>query len=216
VGLLDGEKGWTGKVFTGTWTDTGTTRSTEPATGDVLDEVGTASADELSRSAAAAAEAGRTWAAADYRERAAVLRRAAELFAEHRDEITRWLVREAGKAAGAARQLAGYPQDRPVRRRDHLQIHPMALVLVREERPVHGDPVDRDQRAVDDHVGHPLTLRLAQCGPQLRRPCREQFDGFVHIPPARQHRQGPAAPDCAPAILNRSPDGGPGPARTRT
>ncbi|MBB4912745.1 acyl-CoA reductase-like NAD-dependent aldehyde dehydrogenase [Actinophytocola algeriensis] len=102
MGLLDKDV-WAGKVFTGSWVDTGATmQSTEPATGDVLGEVGTASADELSRSAAAASEAGRAWAAADYRERAAVLRRAAELFAEHRDEITTWLVREAGKARGAA------------------------------------------------------------------------------------------------------------------
>jgi benzaldehyde dehydrogenase (NAD) len=104
MGLLDDESIWRGKIFTGEWTSTGnTTQATEPATGDVLAEVGTASAEVLARSAQQAADAGRRWAATAFQERAAVLRRAAALFDQHRDEITGWLTREAGKAAPAAK-----------------------------------------------------------------------------------------------------------------
>ncbi|WP_250009315.1 aldehyde dehydrogenase family protein [Actinoplanes sp. M2I2] len=104
MGLLDDESIWRSKIFTGEWTSTGkTTQATEPATGDVLGEVGTASAEVLSGCAEQAAAAGRRWAATPFQERAAVLRRAAELFEQHRDEITGWLTREAGKAAPAAK-----------------------------------------------------------------------------------------------------------------
>ncbi|MGW3996857.1 aldehyde dehydrogenase family protein [Amycolatopsis sp. NPDC004772] len=102
MGLLDERDRWSGRVFTGEWTSTGaTTASTEPATGDELGQVGTATADDVARSAATAAESARDWAHAGYRERAAVLRRAAALFEQHRDEIAGWLTREAGKTATA-------------------------------------------------------------------------------------------------------------------
>jgi benzaldehyde dehydrogenase (NAD) len=102
VGLLDERDRWSGRVFTGEWTRTGgTTASIEPATGDELGQVGTATADDLARSAAAAARSAQNWAHTDYRERAAVLRRAAALFEQHRDEIAGWLTREAGKTATA-------------------------------------------------------------------------------------------------------------------
>jgi benzaldehyde dehydrogenase (NAD) len=84
LGLLDERDHWSDRVFTGEWTRTaGVAASTEPATGDEFGRVGTATADDLARSAATAAERGRTWAHADYRERAAVLRRAAALFEQH-------------------------------------------------------------------------------------------------------------------------------------
>jgi benzaldehyde dehydrogenase (NAD) len=103
VGLIDDERVWTGSIFTGSWQRTQhTLPSTEPATGQVLGEVGAADAQDLARCAAAAAEAGRGWARTGYRERAGVLRKAAELFARHREEITGWLRREGGKAAAPA------------------------------------------------------------------------------------------------------------------
>lgn len=99
--LLDPDV-WTGKVFTGEWVDTGSTSEVvEPATGKVLGTVGRAGAEQLGASAEAAARAGERWAATPYQERAAVLRRAADLLEEHRDEIGRWVQREAGKVAAA-------------------------------------------------------------------------------------------------------------------
>ena len=68
MGLLDDESIWRGKIFTGEWTSTGhTTQATEPATGKVLGEVGTASAEVLSRCAEQAADAGRRWAQRRFR-----------------------------------------------------------------------------------------------------------------------------------------------------
>jgi hypothetical protein len=63
---------------------------------------------------------------------------------------------------------------------------PERLVLHRSFRRMRHDPVDRDQRAVDDHVGHALAFGLPQRCPQLRRPLSQQLNGFVDIPPARR------------------------------
>lgn len=93
---------WSGRIFTGRWEQTGASApSTEPATGEVLGEVGQADASRLAASAAAASAAGRSWARAGYQERGAVLRRAADLLEENRAEVAGWVTREAGKAAAA-------------------------------------------------------------------------------------------------------------------
>jgi len=96
-GLLDPGT-WAGKLFSGGWREGGEGRAdvTEPATGDVLGEVGMASAEDVSRAARAAAKAQGAWADASYEERGEVLRRAAALIEEHEDEISEWLVRESG------------------------------------------------------------------------------------------------------------------------
>ncbi|WP_067967028.1 benzaldehyde dehydrogenase [Nocardiopsis trehalosi] len=95
---------WTGKVFTGTWTPArgGDAPVTAPATGEEIGRIGSASADDVTDSAARAATAQRAWAAASFEERAAVLRRAGALFEEHAEEVAGWLVREAGSARGKA------------------------------------------------------------------------------------------------------------------
>jgi hypothetical protein len=59
------------------------------------------------------------------------------------------------------------------------------LVLAGVEGPVRGDPVDRDQGAVDDHVGMPGLLRVPDCLAELRRPGGEQRDSLLDIPPGR-------------------------------
>jgi len=92
-----------GRLFTGAWTDAPATIDVvEPATGDVLGAAGVADADTVSRAAASAAQAQREWAAAQPTERAAVLRRAAELLGEHRAELERWIVRETGSVRSKA------------------------------------------------------------------------------------------------------------------
>jgi hypothetical protein len=90
-----------------------------------------------------------------------------------------------------AGQRAGDPQDVSVRGRDDLQVHPVLFVLARVERPVRGDPVDRDQRAVEDDIGVTCPLRVSHRLPELRRPRREQLHCLVHVPPGR----GPADPE---------------------
>ena len=89
---------WDGAIFDGSWRSGrgGTAPVVEPATGDVLARVGVADAEDVTAAAARAAETQRAWAAAPYEERAAVLRRAGDLWDRHSAEVERWIVREAG------------------------------------------------------------------------------------------------------------------------
>jgi len=68
----------------------------EPASGDKLGTVGFAALSDLERSALRAREAQVAWAAALFSERATVMRRAAELWKNHSDDIQSWLIRESG------------------------------------------------------------------------------------------------------------------------
>ena len=74
----------------------------EPATGDPLGSLMLATADDVAEAARAAAAAQRAWAATAHTERAAVLRRAAALWAEHAEEISWWNIREVGAVPGMA------------------------------------------------------------------------------------------------------------------
>ena len=74
----------------------------EPATGGTLGRFTMATPDDVAAAAAAARSAQRSWAAAPHTARAAVLRRAAQLWAEHAEEITWWNVREVGAVPGMA------------------------------------------------------------------------------------------------------------------
>src|SRR3954468_12658786 len=90
---------WQGAVFKGgRWQEGhgGTYAVVEPATGDELGTMGNADAEDVAEAAASAAEAQREWAALPHTARAAVLRRAGDLWSEHADEIRDWNVREVG------------------------------------------------------------------------------------------------------------------------
>ncbi len=119
--LLDAQT-WTGKIFIDGWTDGGggTAAAIEPATGERLGEYGVASVDDVRRAATVAAKAQQEWAQTKPEERAAVLRRAGQLFEEHAAEIEDWIVRESGGippkaglethiAAGECYEAAGLP-----------------------------------------------------------------------------------------------------------
>jgi benzaldehyde dehydrogenase (NAD) len=97
MNLLD-SKIWTGKIFLDGWRPGGGGEAdvVEPATGEKLGRVGMAAPADVGRAAARAAEAQRAWAAASYEERAAVLRRAGDLWVKHAEEIHQWVIREAG------------------------------------------------------------------------------------------------------------------------
>ncbi|TDE08452.1 aldehyde dehydrogenase family protein [Jiangella asiatica] len=106
---------WSGQIFDGTWTPGGggSYDTVEPATGLALARVGAGSAPDVRTAARVAAEAQRSWAGLTYDRRAAVLRRAGELFAEHHEEIARWIVREAGASSAFAshQTLAGAAEE---------------------------------------------------------------------------------------------------------
>ena len=123
MGLLSTVQ-WSGRVFSGGWTEGGggAYDSIEPATGRALGQVGAASVMDVDRAVELARQAQPGWAAASYEERAAVLRRAADLLEAHHEEIEDWSMREAGVprywagVGGPAEQLrqaaslASYPR----------------------------------------------------------------------------------------------------------
>jgi benzaldehyde dehydrogenase (NAD) len=97
MNLLD-SKAWAGRIFIDGWgPGSGGERAVlEPATGSELGRVGVAAPSDVTRASARAAEVQRTWAAASYDTRAAVLRRAGDLWTQHAEEIHGWIVREGG------------------------------------------------------------------------------------------------------------------------
>ncbi|MEW1776889.1 benzaldehyde dehydrogenase [Streptomyces sp. NPDC086777] len=95
---------WSGKAVIGQWTTTvgGIRPVVEPATGDILESIGLATAEDVATAAELATRAQQAWARVPYTDRAAVLRRAGDLFTRHAAEIQRWIVREAGSVPGKA------------------------------------------------------------------------------------------------------------------
>src|SRR6478609_4295442 len=123
---LMGAVDWAGKIFSGEWVHGGgeTYPAIEPATGRTLGEVGAASTEDVAHAVDRARTAHVIWAAMSYEQRAAILRRAADLLEEHHAEIEDWAIREAGVPrywAGVdgpaaelrqAASLAGHPSGR--------------------------------------------------------------------------------------------------------
>src|SRR5256885_10096513 len=72
----------------------------EPATGRSLITVAQATADDVARAASLAALAQPVWAETSYVDRAAILRRAAEIYEAHRPELGTWTQRETGAVHG--------------------------------------------------------------------------------------------------------------------
>lgn len=119
--LLDDHR-WTEKINLSGWrTGSGGTQNViEAATGEQLGTLGLADSADVYQASTAAAAAQREWAATPPAERAAVLRRAGDLWAEHHAEIEDWIIREAGSvpakaavetemASGICYEAAGLP-----------------------------------------------------------------------------------------------------------
>lgn len=89
---------WHGKIYVDGWVDgeAGTITVREPATGRSLGLVGAAGIGDVARAAAAASAAQGEWALRTPEQRAAVLRRAGQLFDDHAEEIQGWIIRETG------------------------------------------------------------------------------------------------------------------------
>ena len=96
--VIAAENQWKGKIYSGSWraAQGGTREVIEPATGKVLTTVGFADAEDVRAAAKAAAAAQPEWAATPPDQRAAVLRRAAQLLEAHADALRPWIVRETG------------------------------------------------------------------------------------------------------------------------
>ena len=97
MSLLETET-WSDSLFAGGWRrgSGGTAAVVEPATGEELGRIALANADDVADAAQRAARAQRDWARTSFEERAGVLRRAGDLFAEHAEDIEGWIIREAG------------------------------------------------------------------------------------------------------------------------
>lgn len=89
---------WRGNIFNGEWipAEGGNLEVFEPATGEVLTVVGQASVADTRAAAAQAKRAQVAWAATKPEERAAILRKAGNLWHEHEAEIEQWIMRETG------------------------------------------------------------------------------------------------------------------------
>ena len=74
----------------------------DPATRQILGRVGVATAGHAAAAAASARAASQSWFAQPYEERAAVLRKAADLLEQRAEDFTGWLVRETGSVAAKA------------------------------------------------------------------------------------------------------------------
>jgi benzaldehyde dehydrogenase (NAD) len=102
--LLDGAD-WTGNIYVeGKWRpgSAGDAPVIEPATGEELGRTGRAGVDDVATAGASAAQAQREWAALPHTQRAAVLRKAGDLFTQHAEELAEWNVREVGAVRGMA------------------------------------------------------------------------------------------------------------------
>jgi benzaldehyde dehydrogenase (NAD) len=97
VKLLDTTT-WHGMVFSDGWAkpDGGDAAVVAPATGDEIGRIGIGNSADIARAARRATDAQSAWAARPFSARAAVLRRAGQLWEQHASEVGDWLVREAG------------------------------------------------------------------------------------------------------------------------
>jgi benzaldehyde dehydrogenase (NAD) len=96
MGLID-EARMRRQLLGGRWYPTRTSRTLyEPATGEALESVPMAGAEDVDAAIPVLLAGQRDWAAMAPTDRSAVLRRAGALMEEHSGELAEWLVREAG------------------------------------------------------------------------------------------------------------------------
>ncbi len=104
MGLLDSAD-WQGNIYKGgQWTAGrgGDYAVVEPATGDEIGRMGLATAEDVAEAGQSATAAQKDWASLPHTARAAVLRRAGDLWQQHAEEISGWNVREVGAVPGMA------------------------------------------------------------------------------------------------------------------
>ncbi len=89
---------WQGKMFSNGWVPAsgGEYSVMEPATGEELGKLGAATPADVQAAGKRAAAAQTSWAATGFEQRAKVLRKAGDLWGQHAEEVTGWIVRETG------------------------------------------------------------------------------------------------------------------------
>ncbi|MHB1208674.1 MAG: benzaldehyde dehydrogenase [Acidimicrobiales bacterium] len=97
MAFLDGAS-WQGNISLGGWRAGGAESAPviEPATGQQLAMSGRASLADVSEAATLAAQAQQEWAALPFTARAAILRKAGQLFVDNAQELSNWIMRESG------------------------------------------------------------------------------------------------------------------------
>jgi benzaldehyde dehydrogenase (NAD) len=102
--ILAARSDWDGQLYSGGWrsAEGGTTDVIEKATGERLATVGLAGHADVAAATARAAAAQPAWAATSFEERAAILRRAADLLEQRAADVIDWLVRETGEIRARA------------------------------------------------------------------------------------------------------------------
>ena len=95
---------WEGKLYSEGWiaSEGGSAPVTEPATGEVLAQIGIGTGNDVARAAASAKKAQRAWADTPFDQRAAIVRQAAQLLRERAAEFNHWNVRECGSIPAKA------------------------------------------------------------------------------------------------------------------
>lgn len=132
MSLLGSE--WHGKIYVNGWTDGdgGVQTVLEPATGRSLGSVGMASPVDVQRASLGASKAQAEWAATSPEARAAVLRRAGDLWQEHHADLAEWIIREAGSISPKA-DLEIHIAAQECYEASSLPTHPSGLVLPSSE-----------------------------------------------------------------------------------
>ncbi|MGI0704605.1 benzaldehyde dehydrogenase [Pseudomonas aeruginosa] len=89
---------WSGKIFNGDWVPArgGVLKVAEPASGELLYEVGQANAEDAVAAIEQASKAQKAWASMAPRDRAAVLRRAGQILEEEAEQAALLVARETG------------------------------------------------------------------------------------------------------------------------
>jgi len=97
AGFLD-PSSWSGRIAIDGWVKAagGDYPVVEPATGSEIGRLGLATPADVAKAATKAAAAQRSWARTPYMERAAIMRRAGDLWVKHTEDVHHWLIREAG------------------------------------------------------------------------------------------------------------------------
>ena len=108
------DTGWSGKIYLSRWVTGGggTAEVRDKSTGETIATVGLADPDDVATAAERANRAQGDWAKWSGYERARLLRRAADLFERHAEEIIVWLRREAGISSAGARAQPAWCAER--------------------------------------------------------------------------------------------------------